>query len=248
MKALVVDDEPLVRSELVYTLQRVADGCLVSEAQSGIEALDLLYRSEFDIVFLDVRMPGLSGLEAAASIAKNGGNPPVVFVTAHENYAVRAFEVAAFDYLLKPVTEERLSATLQRLGFNAGTASLSKGAKERIAVKAGERTLLVAVEDIRFVQARGHVVTVALFEQVCRMRHTLRESFDALETHGFMRTHRAYLANPAHVLEVVPFVAGAYALRMNDRARSEIPVSRNFAPAVRAALEAVGWTGAVYEA
>jgi two-component system response regulator LytT len=239
MKALIVDDEPLVRNELAYMLTRVAQDCTVREAGNAQDALALLQATPFDVVFLDVSMPGLDGLDTAAIIDKLPSKPLVVFVTAHEKHALRAFELAAFDYLLKPVTEERLTATLGRLraraaAKSAGAAASSSG---RLPVDWDGRTFLVPVADIRYVQARGHVVTVVLFEQSFRFRGTLAECAHRLEAHGFLRVHRAYLVNPRHVVEANPIMAGAYALRVDDRAHSEVPVSRNFAGAVRTAFE-----------
>jgi two-component system response regulator LytT len=238
VKALVVDDEPLVRNELAYMLARVARDCAVKEADSAVQALALLQQSAYDVVFLDVRMPGMTGLDAAAVIEHLPKRPHVVFVTAHEDHALRAFELAAFDYLLKPVTEERLALTLGRM--RSRTAANQRGeasASGRLPVDSGGRTFLVPVADIRFVQARGHVVTVALFDQAFRFRGTLGECMRRLEPNGFLRVHRAYLVNPRHVVEANPILAGAYALRVDDRARSEVPVSRNFAASVRAAFQ-----------
>lgn len=238
MKALVVDDEPLVRSELVYILQRVADDCTVREAESALDALAQLQRTPYDVVFLDIKMPGLDGLEAAALIDRLPRRPHIVFVTAHEAHALEAFAVAASDYLLKPVTEERLAATLHRLrvglGRRRGAEPVHSG---RLPVDAGGRTMLVAIDDVRFVQARGHLVSVSLHDQSLRFRGTLGDCAARLEPHGFLRVHRAYLVNPKHVLEINPFDAGTYALRVDDREGSEIPVSRNYAAEVRKALQ-----------
>jgi two-component system, LytTR family, response regulator LytT len=238
VKVLIVDDEALVRNELAYLLTRVAADCTVREADTAIQALAFLQQAAFDVVFLDVRMPGLSGIDAAAVIEKLPLKPAVVFVTAHEEHALRAFELAAFDYLLKPVTEERLSATVGRLrARNAAKSAPQQSAAGRLPVDWGGRTFLVPIGDVRFVQARGHTVTVVMFDQTFRFRGTLGECAQRLEPHGFIRVHRAYLVNPRHVVEANPIMAGAYALRVDDRARSEVPVSRNFAAAVRTALE-----------
>jgi DNA-binding LytR/AlgR family response regulator len=237
MRALVVDDEPLVRSELVYALGCVARDCEVQEAESAVEALALLHDSAFDVVFLDIRMPSLSGIEAAAELRRLPKHPPIVFVTAHEDYAVEAFELAAFDYLLKPVTQERLAASLRRLRAQSQTPAPEGAANGRLPVEAGERKILVRADDIRFVEVRGHVVTVALFDESFRFRGTLGECEERLECHGCLRVHRAYLVNPRHVVEVSPFLGGACALRVDDRNHSEVPVSRNFAHVVRAAFE-----------
>lgn len=235
MRALVVDDEPLVRSDLVHALGRVAPDFEVREAQTAQEALALLNRLWCDVVFLDIHMPGLSGLDAIAIIDQLPRRPPVVFVTAYADHAIKAFEFAALDYLLKPVTEARLTATLKRVRAEAAR-TLEPAISERLPVDVEGRTLLVRIEEIRYVQARGHLVTVALFEQDFRFRGTLNECAERLEAQGFLRVHRAYLVNPRHVVELNPFLAGTYSLHVDDRKHSSIPVSRNFVPAIRSAF------------
>ena len=237
MKALVVDDEPVVRKELVYTLGRVAPNCKVEEAESAAEALALLQSTSFDVVFLDIRMPGLDGLGTAAVLKRLPKRPGIVFVTAYPDYALSAFDVAASDYLLKPVTEERLADTLRRLGSSPGTKKTAEGEHGRLPVVDEGRTLLLHIEDIRFVEARDHVVTVRLFDQSYRFRGPLSECAGRLERHGFLRVHRAYIVNPRHVVEVNTFLGGTYVIRVDDRTRSEVPVSRNFAQAVRSEFD-----------
>ena len=237
MRALVVDDEALVRSDLVHALARVAPDFEVREAQSAQEALALLNRLPCDVVFLDIRMPGLSGLDAVAVIDQLPRRPPVVFVTAYADHALKAFEFAALDYLLKPVTEQRLAATLKRVRAHAYDKTVEPSMVERLPVDVEGRTLLVRIDEIRYVQARGHLVTVALFDQDFRFRGSLLECSQRLEAHGVLRVHRAYLVNPRHVVELNPFLAGTYSLHVDDRKHSSIPVSRNFVPAVRAAFQ-----------
>jgi DNA-binding LytR/AlgR family response regulator len=237
MRALVVDDEPLVRGELVYMLGKVARDCEVQEADSAAEALALLERTAFDVVFLDIRMPALSGLEAVAEFERLPKRPHVVFVSAYDDHAVDAFEVAALDYLLKPVTEERLAATLKRLRAQSRKVNGDVAASGRLPVDVDGRTLLVKVDEIRYVEARGRIVSVSLFDERLRFRGSLAEAEERLERNGFLRVHRAYLVNPQRVVEVNPFLSGTYVLRVDDRARSEVPVSRNYVPAIRAAFE-----------
>jgi len=237
VKALVVDDEPIVRKDLAYTLGRVAPGCKIEEAESAVEALALLQTSSFDIVFLDIRMPGLDGLNAAAVINRLPKRTHVVFVTAFPDYALSAFDVAASDYLIKPVSEERLSDTLRRLRSESSTKSPDQTEHARLPVVDEGRTLLLRIEDVRFVEARDHLVAVRLFDRSYRFRGSLAECASRLERHGFLRVHRAYIVNPRHVVEVNGFMAGSYIIRVDDRTRSEVPVSRNFAPAIRSAFQ-----------
>ena len=239
MRVLVVDDEALVRSELVYALGKVASDVEVAEAPDAVEALQLLAGSAFDVVFLDINLPGLNGLEATKVINALPSPPQVVFVTAHDGHAVDAFELAAFDYVVKPVSETRLARTLDRLRAlreQTFPAQPANGSPARVALEDGERTRLVKIADIRYVQANGHVVTARIFDGELRWKGSLSEAAARLEPRGFLRVHRAYLVNPDRVVEVEPFFGGSYLLRVDDKARSEVPVSRNFLPAVRKAL------------
>lgn len=240
MRALVVDDEPLVRSELVYALSRVAADVDVTEAADAVEALRALGGAPFDAVFLDINLPGLDGLEVAKIVARQQSPPLIVFVTAHDQHAVDAFELAAFDYVVKPVSQERLARTLERLRAqreNAAPAPAApNGSPARVALEDGERTRLVKLAEIRYVQANGHVVTARIFDGDLRWKGSLAEAASRLEPAGFLRVHRAYLVNPERVVEVEPFFGGSYLLRVDDKARSEVPISRNYFPAVRKAL------------
>ncbi|HEV3085819.1 MAG TPA: LytTR family DNA-binding domain-containing protein [Candidatus Elarobacter sp.] len=240
MRALVVDDEPLVRSELVYALRNAGGEIEIAEAPDAVEALRVLAGGAYDVVFLDINLPGLSGLEATKVINALPSPPQVVFVTAHDTHAVDAFELAAFDYVVKPVSQERLARTLERLRAqreNAAPAPAApNGSPARVALEDGERTRLVKLAEIRYVQANGHVVTARIFDGDLRWKGSLAEAASRLEPAGFLRVHRAYLVNPERVVEVEPFFGGSYLLRVDDKARSEVPISRNYFPAVRKAL------------
>ena len=237
MRALVVDDEPLVRSELVFALGRVADDIRVEEAADAATALAALARHRFDVAFLDIGLPGMSGLEAIGVVNALPHRPHVVFVTAYEQYAVAAFEHAAVDYLVKPVSEERLAMTMTRiraLGHRVGgERAVVPG---RLALEHDGRTLLVKLSDLRYVHANGHVVLAQTFDRQLRYRGALGECAARLEGGGFVRVHRSYLVNPDHIVEITPFFGGTYLLRIDDKARGEVPVSRSYVPAVKRAL------------
>ncbi len=238
MRALVVDDEPLVRSELVYALGRVAGEAEIAEAADAVEALRELARTAYDVVFLDIGLPGLSGIDATKVIAALPNPPQVVFVTADDSHAVDAFELAAADYVVKPVSESRLARTVERLRGRGNAAPLrtESAVPQRLPFEEGEKTRLVRVNDIRYVQANGHLVTARVFDGDLRWKGTLAECSARLEPCGFLRCHRAYLVNPERVVEVEPYFGGAYLLRVDDKARSEVPVSRAFLPTVKKAL------------
>lgn len=226
-----------MRSELVYLLGRVAPEFTITEAADAVEALQYLAASPYDVAFVDINLPGLSGLEATKVIAALPSPPHVVFVTADDSRAVDAFELAAIDYVVKPVSQSRLARTVERLrALREGTAPTGAEAPRRVALEDGERTRLVKVAEIRYVQANGHTVTARIGDGDLRWKGSLADAAERLEPAGFLRVHRAYLVNPERVVEMEPFFGGSYLLRVDDKARSEVPVSRGYLPAVRKAL------------
>lgn len=238
MKALVVDDEPLVRSELVYALERVAEDFTIVEASNAATALATLAAGPFDVVFLDIGLPGMSGIEAMTVINSLPHRPHVVFVTAFDEHALRAFELGATDYVVKPVNEERLAVTVARLRGARTAEPVRTGAPGalRLPLEDDDRRMLVRIAEIYMVHANGHVVLATLNDKELRFRGSLAECAARLDPLGFLRVHRSYLVNPEHVVEIEPFFGGTYVLRLDDKRRSEAPVSRGYMPAVRKAL------------
>lgn len=240
LRVLVVDDEAPARAELGHLLGRVASVERLDEAASVVEALARLQSERYDLVLLDIRMPGVTGLEAMEVINRLPDRPPVIYVTAYDEYALAAFEVAASDYLLKPVSEARLRRAIERVVRPRGPGSAGTAAVRRNRLPVVEddgRTVLVRIADIRFIHVRGHSVFVRTFDHELRSRASLAELAERLAPHGFLRVHRAFLVNPDHVLEIHPFFAGTYILRVDDKGRSEVPVSR---ASVRQLREAFG--------
>jgi DNA-binding LytR/AlgR family response regulator len=238
VRALVVDDEPLVRSELVYALGRVAEDFTIVEAANAAAALATLAADPFDVVFLDIGLPGMSGIEAMTVINSLPHRPQVVFVTAFDEHAVRAFELGATDYVVKPVNEERLAVTIARLRGAHSPVARTKTAPGtlRLPLEDEDRRMLVRISEIYMVHANGHVVLATLNDREHRFRGSLAECAARLEPVGFLRVHRSYLVNPEHVIEIEPFFGGTYVLRLDDKRRSEAPVSRGYMPAVRKAF------------
>lgn len=231
----MVDDEAAARSEMERLL-RSSEGVAPPDlAETADEALERIRAREYDAVFLDIRMPGMSGLEALPLIEREASGTDVVFVTAYDQHALEAFELAAADYLLKPVSELRLRRTLDRLrARRARTRAPAAPQVDRLAVDGRTGTLLLRLADVRFVRAQGHTVLAKTFEGEHRTRSSLAELEERLGPHGFLRVHRGFLVNLEHVMELEPFFNGTHVLRMDDRERSEIPVGRSAAPRLRA--------------
>ena len=235
LRVLIVDDEAPARAELRYLLARIDGATHADEAETARDALTLLDESPYDAVFLDVRMPELSGLDAVPLVERRVHPPDVVFVTAYDEHALKAFELAAVDYLLKPVAEARLRRTLERLLARRSGAEAAPSI-DKLPVEGEEesRTVFVRFADVRYVEARGHVTFAKTFDRTHRTRFTLADLERRLAPHGFVRVHRSYLVNLERIGELEPFFSGTQILRVDDRERTEIPVSRSAAPRLRA--------------
>ncbi|MGH3735421.1 MAG: LytR/AlgR family response regulator transcription factor [Micromonosporaceae bacterium] len=203
LTALVVDDEQPALEELAYLLrddERIGD---VLAAGSGAEALRLLEREPVDVIFLDIRMPGLSGLDLARVLARFRQPPPVVFVSAYEDHAVAAFELNAVDYLLKPVRRDRLTEAIRRAIDAIGTARAPEPADdETIPVELAGITRFIHRSAVRFVEAHGDYARL----HTDTGSHLIRVPLSTLEERwadaGFVRIHRRLLVALRHVTEV----------------------------------------------
>jgi DNA-binding LytR/AlgR family response regulator len=200
LRVLVIDDERPALDELAFLLERDSRVGGVLTSDSATDALRVLQELSVDAVFLDISMPGLSGLELAQVLARFKSPPPVVFVTAHEQHAVDAFELNAVDYVLKPVREERLAEAVRRVV--EGTASGRASEDEQVAVELGGVTRFISRADIRYVEAQGDYARLHTADG----SHLLRTPLAALEEQwapaGFVRIHRSLLVSLPHVEEV----------------------------------------------
>jgi len=261
LTALIIDDEQLAREELKYLLGLVGGVEVVALGANGVEAVNLIEERRPDMVFLDVQMPGLDGfaviqrlIEHRRSVEAAGGEaeplPQIVFATAYDQYAVRAFDVNAVDYLLKPFDRARVSQAVERVrGRLAGSAPESQpesqidallrllnrpqGASRapqpaKLIVQAQSRLLLIDQADICYAAIDEGVIRVATpgFEGQSKCR-TLEELLELLDPAVFWRAHRGFVVNINHIREVVPWFKSSYQLRMDDKKQTEIPVSRN---------------------
>lgn len=232
LRALIVDDEPPARSELRYLLDEAGGVEVVGEASDAGEAMQLIRAIPYDVVFLDIDMPGLSGVELAESLATLERAPAVIFVTAHSEHAVKAFEVAAADYLVKPVELERLKRAVERVTPEQPVARV-----ERVLVEKAGRKLLIQVEDIYYVMAKDDYSYIFTANERYLSTSSLAHLESKLDASGFFRVHRRFLVNLAQVREVVPMYGGTLLLILKDPAGTEVPVSRRRVPALKRALE-----------
>jgi two-component system response regulator LytT len=257
MTALIVDDERLAREELKYLLDSAGGVEVVAQGENGIEAVHLIRTHHPDVVFLDVQMPGLDGFAVLKKLLERDdadSMPQIIFATAFDQYAVRAFDVNAIDYLLKPFDRARVMQALDRArqrlqeahpagqepppetGHSRLDALLrlieqqQAGVRPRsgkIILQAHNRLLLADQKDICFAAIEEGIISVVTptLEGQSKCR-TIEELLELLDPALFWRAHRSFVVNINHIKEVVPWFKSSYQLRMDDRKQTEIPVSR----------------------
>ena len=221
LRLLAVDDEEPALADLVRMLEASPAVAEVRAAGSADEALAALAERPLDALFLDVRMPGLDGLELARLLRGFEPPPAVVFVSAYDDFAVRAFELEALDYLVKPVSRRRLDEAIDRVG-RAGPAGAED---EMLAVDAPRGgTRLVARSSILFLQAHGDYVRVVADDGRFLLRAALVDLEERWARHGFLRVHRSFVVNLRRAVEVRPRLNGTAVLLTADG--TEVPIAR----------------------
>jgi DNA-binding LytR/AlgR family response regulator len=248
LRALVVDDEQLARERLSGFLSQVDDLEIVGQAADGVEALRQIEEKRPDLVFLDVQMPGMDGLEVVKALRTPA--PHVVFATAYDEYAIRAFEVGAIDYLLKPFARARVEEAVGRVRARVASERPAPDLEQvlrrfeerrkvhvtQVPVYSGKRILIVPVQDVLWFAVEYRLVYAHTQERAFMTNYTLRELEERLDPEEFFRAHKSSLVNLRHVKEVVPWFGGRFKLIMRDQAASEVALSRTQARTLRARL------------
>lgn len=255
-RCLIVDDEAPAREELRFLLQGVQDRVRVlGEATNAREAVELLRSIDYDLVLLDIHLPGGSGLDVAREIKSHQRRPAVVFTTAYADHAVDAFELQAADYVMKPIERDRLLTAIDRAledrawqdrpsgparedtdtGWAPASKSVPAPGATRIPVQQGDRTVLVTAADIISASATRGYSYLNLPDERYLVSYSLTELEERLGP-SFFRAHRSHLVNLSHVAELVPDFRGTLTLVMDDGPRSRVEVSRRQTGALRKAL------------
>jgi two-component system, LytTR family, response regulator len=239
MRVLIVDDERLSRNALASAVGTRKDIEVLDSASDAFEALEMLEKKTYDILLLDIRMPELSGIELADRLNKRRGSiPSIVFVTAHDEHAVAAFEKHAVDYVLKPFSNSRileaLDVAIHRTESERAAqlikvlpqleTLLSKPTK--IAIKTKGRILFVDPVDVVIVEAQGNYVLLERQSGSYLLRESISTMAEKLRPYGFIRIHRSMLVNSSYVEEIQPWTTGEYALRI--KGGKEYTVSRTY--------------------
>ncbi len=230
MRVLLVDDEALARDRLREMLRGFADLEVAGEASDGEEAIERIVALRPDVVFLDVQMPGASGIEVARSLAAPG--PRIVFCTSYDEYAVQAFELAAADYLLKPVTRARLAQTIERVRrsplpeWDEARARVTRQTREkaRFLARGGGRFRVVPQDEVLCFSTEEGLTALHTARERHFMERTLNDLERRLDPAAFFRVSRAAIVRLDAVVEVVPLVGGYGELLLRNGAR--VPVSR----------------------
>ena len=243
---IVAEDETLLRQALVAELKRAwPQLSVVAECEDGASAVEALAEHTPDVAFLDIRMPGLTGLEVAAVAAEASPRTQIVFVTAYDQYAIDAFERGAIDYLLKPVKPERLDATVARLQARdlqpdaaalaallgkLGALPAQAGAPEPLTwltASAGRETRLILVDDVAYFQADQKYTTVVTADGEALLRTSLRELLPRLDPNTFKQIHRSTIVNLKAIAGIVRDDSGRGTVRLRQRSET-LTVSQPF--------------------
>ena len=249
-KAIVAEDEALLRAELVALLRRAwPDLEIAAECEDGASALDAIDALRPEVAFLDIRMPGITGLEVAAAAAQASPQTQVVFVTAYNQYAVDAFDRGAVDYLLKPISPDRLAATVERVkgrmasGRNDAAALAAvveqlrarlpaeprREALQWITASVGKETRLIMVDDVAYFQADNKYTVVMTADAEALIRKPIRELLDVLDPAHFKQIHRSTIVNMKAIAAVTRDESGRGTIRLKTRSET-LPVSLTFMP------------------
>lgn len=236
-RAVIAEDEPLLRDALGRLLGEAWPELeVIAACESGAEALDAIATQQPDVAFLDIRMPGLSGLDVAAAAAESSPETQVVFTTAYDQYAIAAFERGAIDYLLKPIQPERLAAAVQRLKTRASqnhfdAAALAELVRELargrhgkeappltwITASSGRETRLVMVDDVLYFHADNKCTVAVTAEGEAVLRKPLRELMATLDPQAFRQIHRSTIVNLKAIASIVRDDSGRGSLRLKGR-------------------------------
>ena len=244
MNALIVDDEPLAREGLRMLLREDAEVAQVFEARNGREAVDVIRNEQPSIVFLDVQMPEMDGFDVLKEVGAER-IPAVVFVTAHDRYAIQAFEINAIDYLLKPVARDRFAQALSRARSRVAantddnrrmvalleTLASPPRYLKRIAVRSAGKTYFVDLQDVVWIQAAENYVQLHMSSSKHLVHTTVQTMQEMLDPQQFMRIHRSLIVNLQHVRELETVTHGEFVFVMRCGAR--VQSSRTYHDAIK---------------
>lgn len=235
MRVIIVDDEPLARKGLELALQKYAQVEIIAQCENGLEALKVIRQMQPDVVFLDIQMPKLSGFEVIELL--DDPKPMIIFVTAYDEYALRAFEAQAIDYLLKPVNPERLEKTLQRVGhflnsqkkqnFQKLLSEQRKTAEplKRILVREGSDIHIIPVADVLYIQAEDDYISIHTKDDTFLKYERLSRLKELLDPTLFVRIHRSFILNLHYLQRIEAYGKDSHVAKLQNG--QTLPISRS---------------------
>ena len=234
MKVIIVDDEPLARSIVKEFLQKHPDLQLMQECGDGFEGLKAIQQHQPDLIFLDIQMPKINGFEMLELLEQT---PAVIFTTAFDEYAIKAFEAHAIDYLLKPFDQERFDKAISKWKEKKSTstekatqdlletASLSPSQSQRIVVKNGSKIKIIPAHDVLYLEAADDYVKIHTPEGYFLKNKTMTHFEQSLDGEQFVRTHRSYIVNVQQITRIDPYEKDSHVAIL--RSGAKVPVSRS---------------------
>lgn len=237
MKAIIVEDEFLAQQELSWMIKQHSAIEIVACFDDGLDVLKFLQHHEVDVIFLDINIPSLDGVLLAQNISKFAHRPQIVFITAWKEHAVEAFELEAFDYILKPYHESRIVSMLHKLeahGQQQPTSETptSRGGAQTVNLVKDERIIVTDINDIYYVEAHEKLTFVYTRREEYVMSMTICEFCSRLPENQFFRCHRSFCVNLNKIREIEPWFNNTYLLRLRDL-EFQVPVSRSKVKAFR---------------
>lgn len=238
INTLIVDDELYSREELKHLLSYYPFIKIVGEAESGEEAIMKAIQLHPDVIFIDVEMPKISGMEVAQSLLKLKKVPLIVFATAYPQFAAKAFRLNAVDYLLKPYDEEQLQETINRIEKFFSNENEQEHGKTsgKLAVESDGEIDYIEPKNILYIVKQHQLTIVVTKQKKYETKLSLKDLEGRLASHGFFRIHKSFLVNLSYVSRLTPWINGAYELKIEGCSET-LPVSRNYVKALRTKLE-----------
>lgn len=221
MNCIIVDDEYPAIQELSYLITNLSSMKILGEFDDSLKALEYVQSQPVDVIFLDINMPKLDGLAFSRVINTLKIKPILVFITAYKEYAIEAFEVSAFDYILKPYSENRIADTLQRLE----KFTISKCSNTKITLWKDEKLRVLNVNDICYCEANEHEVLIYTKEEQYTISSSISEFYKKLPQENFFKCHRSFIVNLDMITEIIPWFNNTYMLKLQG-IHTQVPVSR----------------------
>lgn len=231
MRAIIVEDEELARQELAYLIETHSGIEITAQFEDGLDALKYLQGERVDVIFLDINIPSIDGVLLAQNISRFSVKPYIVFITAYKEHAAEAFEIEAFDYILKPYSEVRIKAMLHKLegAFNVSEHQVEEDRnpfRDKVNLWKNEKIIVVDADDIYYASAQEKSTSVKTKDEEYSMALSISDFYYRLPQDHFFRCHRSYIVNLSKVKEIIPWFNNTYLLRLHDL-DFEVPVSRS---------------------